>query len=136
MNTFIVYSYINIYNVTILKFPVKRTEIIIKTNCNRIYQLGTKVNDGENIIKVQLIKKILVHKMKLEIQKLVFANLKSTNKLLTPCSSKYLFYHLLLSSLYLLPYNVKEISACFPVFYPSLTASLRASLAIPFFKGK
>jgi hypothetical protein len=49
MNTFIVYSYINIYNVTILKFPVKRKEIIIKTNWNQIYQLG------QNLMIVKLL---------------------------------------------------------------------------------
>jgi len=92
MNTFIVYSYINIYNVTILKFPVKRKEIIIKTNCNKIYQLGQKLTIAKILLRCnKQTKALLVPNMKLENQNLVFANQKSTTNLLTASGSKYLF---------------------------------------------
>ena len=91
MNTFIVYSYINIYNVTILKFPVKRKEIIIKTNCNKIYQLGQKLTIAKILLTNKQTKALLVSNMKLENQNLVFANQKSTTNLLTASGSKYLF---------------------------------------------
>jgi len=91
MNTFIVYSYINIYNVTIIKFPVKRKERIIKTKCNQIYQLGQKLMIVKILLTNKQTKALLVPNMKLESQNLVFANKKSTTNLLTASGSKYLF---------------------------------------------